>query len=213
MPKARIPGLGEVESLRALYLIGLLVLVLVAAALRAVRASGAGRRFIAVRDNPRAAAAHGLPPAGVNLAGFALSGALAALGGVLWGYANANFDATAFHPSFSLAVLAMVVIGGLGTQAGAVIGAVLVFGLPLLLHMKSETIFLLSGALLLLTLLVIPRGLVVVLEHGRDVIARRLDRVLGGRAAAETIEEARVIEIPDTPTETAPSPSGHRAAV
>ena len=163
--KPRIPGLGEVESLRALYLIGLLVLVLVATALRAVRASGAGRRFIAVRDNPRAAAAHGLPPAGVNLAGFALSGALAALGGVLWGYANANFDATAFHPSFSLAVLAMVVIGGLGTQAGAVIGAVLVFGLPLLLNMKSETIFLLSGALLLLTLLVIPRGLVVVLEH------------------------------------------------
>ena len=194
VPKARIPGLGEVESLRALYLVGLVVLVLVAASLRAVRDSGAGRRFIAVRDNPRAAAAHGLPPAGVNLAGFALSGALAALGGVLWGYANANFDATAFHPSFSLAVLAMVVIGGLGTQAGAVIGAALVFGLPLLLHMKSETIFLLSGALLLLTLLLIPRGLVVLVEHARDVIARLLDRLFGGRA----IEPARIIEIPDT---------------
>ena len=194
VPKARIPGLGEVESLRALYLLGLVVLVLVAAALRAVRDSGAGRRFIAVRDNPRAAAAHGLPPAGVNLAGFALSGALAALGGVLWGYANANFDATAFHPSFSLAVLAMVVIGGLGTQAGAVIGAALVFGLPLLLHMKSETIFLLSGALLLITLLVIPRGLVVLVEHGRDVVARLLDRLFGGQA----VEPARVIEIPDT---------------
>ena len=198
--RPRVPGLGTVESLRALYLIGLLVLVLVAAGLRAVRASGAGRRFIAVRDNPRAAAAHGLPPAGVNLAGFALSGALAALGGVLWGYANANFDATAFHPSFSLAVLAMVVIGGLGTQAGAIIGAALVFGLPLLLHMKSETIFLLSGALLLVTLLVSPRGLVVLLELGRDGLARFLDKVIGGRAhapSAAAVEEARVVEIPD----------------
>jgi ABC-type branched-subunit amino acid transport system ATPase component/ABC-type branched-subunit amino acid transport system permease subunit len=206
VPKPRVPGLGEVESLRALYLIGLLVLVLVAAGLRSVRSSGAGRRFIAVRDNPRAAAAHGLPPAGVNLAGFALSGALAALGGVLWGYANANFDATAFHPSFSLAVLAMVVIGGLGTQAGAVIGASLVFGLPLLLHMKSETIFLLSGALLLLTLLVIPRGLVVLLELGRDVVARLLDRVFRRRARAAPPEPALVVDLAE-PDEESPTPS------
>jgi ABC-type branched-subunit amino acid transport system ATPase component/ABC-type branched-subunit amino acid transport system permease subunit len=201
VPKPRIPGIGEVQSLRALYLIGLLVLVLTGAALRALRSSGAGRRFIAVRDNPRAAAAHGLPPAGVNLAGFALSGALAASGGVLWGYANANFDATAFHPSFSLAVLAMVVIGGLGTQAGAVIGASLVFGLPLLLHMKSETIFLLSGGLLLVTLLVIPRGLVVLVEHGRDGVARLIDRLMsGGTKAGGTADPALVPNLRSSPT-------------
>jgi ABC-type branched-subunit amino acid transport system ATPase component/ABC-type branched-subunit amino acid transport system permease subunit len=198
VPPPRIPGLGEVSTLRGMYLVGLVVLVLVSAGLRGIASSGAGRRFIAVRDNPRAAAAHGLPAAGVNLAGFALSGAVAALAGVLWGYANANFDSTGFHPSYSLAVLAMVVIGGLGTQAGAIIGAALVFGLPLLLHLKAETIFMLSGVLLLLVLLVLPRGLVVLLEYARDGVARILDRLL----------PADEVPVPAIPVE---SPPEHRA--
>ena len=56
------------------------------------------RRLIAVRDNPRAASAHGLPPVGVNVTGFAISGFIAGVAGVLWGYVNVHFDATAVQP-------------------------------------------------------------------------------------------------------------------
>jgi branched-subunit amino acid ABC-type transport system permease component len=60
-----ITGIGRVTSEKGFYYIALALFVAVAAGLRAVRRSGSGRLFVAVRDNERNAAAHGVGPAGV----------------------------------------------------------------------------------------------------------------------------------------------------
>jgi ABC-type branched-subunit amino acid transport system ATPase component/branched-subunit amino acid ABC-type transport system permease component len=169
---ARLPGVGEVASPRALYYVGLVVLAVTLLAVGVLRRTVA-RRLIAVRDNPKGASAQGLPPIGVNLTGFAISGFIAAVAGVLWGYTNVNFESTAFNPSLSLGLLAMVVVGGLSSPMGAVIGASMVIGVPTLLHLSTTFIFFTSGAALLAVLLQLPGGLVTHVYVLRDLLVRR----------------------------------------
>jgi ABC-type branched-subunit amino acid transport system ATPase component/ABC-type branched-subunit amino acid transport system permease subunit len=168
---ARVPLVGTVTSPRALYYVALLILLVTLVAVRVMRGTIA-RRLIAVRDNPRGASAHGLPPVAVNVTGFAISGFIAAVAGVLWGYVNVHFDATAFNPSLSLGLLAMVVVGGLSSPLGAVLGAIVVIGIPTLLHLSSTFVFATSGIGLIAVLMQLPGGL---LTHGyalRDALLR-----------------------------------------
>ena len=185
---ARVPFIGSVTTARGLYSCAVVVLVLTLIVVSVMRRTIA-RRLIAVRDNPRAAAAHGLPTVGVNLAGFAISGFIASMAGVLWGYTNVHFDATPFNASLSLSVLALVVVGGLSSPLGAVLGAAAVIGIPTLLHLSPTFIFFTSGASLLGVLLQLPGGLVTHAFRLRDVVLRLLAR---GRTA------------PTTPATTAP---------
>jgi branched-subunit amino acid ABC-type transport system permease component len=172
---ARIPGIGDVTSPRGLYYVGVALLVLTLVAVGVMRRTIA-RRLIAVRDNPRGASSHGLPPVAVNLSGFAISGFIASVAGVLWGYTNVHFDATAFNPSLSLGLLAIVVVGGLSSPLGAVLGATVVIGVPTLLHLSPTFIFATSGAGLLAVLMQLPGGLITNAFVVRDALLRLLKR-------------------------------------
>jgi ABC-type branched-subunit amino acid transport system ATPase component/ABC-type branched-subunit amino acid transport system permease subunit len=184
---ARLPFIGTVTSPRGLYYVTLGVLLITLVAVAVMRRTIA-RRLIAVRDNPRGASAHGLPPVGVNVTGFAISGFIAAAAGVLWGYVNVHFDATAFNPSQSLALLAMVVVGGLSSSLGAVIGAVVVIGVPTLLHLSPTFIFATSGAGLVSVLMQMPGGLLTPGYALRDALLRGLN-TLSSRATITVAEE------------------------
>ena len=85
-----------------------------------------------MRDNANSAASYTVRPATAKLRAFALSGFIAGLGGAL--LAGAVQQIAVGEPDFlvdsSLALVAMVVIGGMGSPAGAVIGALWVIGLP-----------------------------------------------------------------------------------
>jgi ABC-type branched-subunit amino acid transport system ATPase component/ABC-type branched-subunit amino acid transport system permease subunit len=181
LPSARLPLVGRLGTSKSLYYLALLVLFAVSVALRNLRRSGPGRALVAVRDNERNAAAHGLPPAGVKLAGFALSGFVAAVAGVLWAYASVSFDANAFSPDQSVALIAMVVIGGVGSLTGAVAGAVLVFGVPTVLNLSTTWSLLISGIGLVATVLRLPEGVISVLWDLRDALGR-LSRRIGESA-------------------------------
>ncbi|HEX3830107.1 MAG TPA: branched-chain amino acid ABC transporter permease [Sporichthyaceae bacterium] len=110
-------------------------------ALAAVLASGAvrsrpGRAWRAIRDNPAAAAALGVPVPRVRTEAFAVSSGYAGLAGVMtamW-YRLLKPDESEFVGTWSVQVaigfLAMVLIGGLGSVGGAIAGAALVNGLP-----------------------------------------------------------------------------------
>jgi ABC-type branched-subunit amino acid transport system ATPase component/ABC-type branched-subunit amino acid transport system permease subunit len=125
-------GVGHLATQRSVYFAALTVLVLVGVGLVRLRRSNAGRRIVAVRDNERSAAMFGVSPVAVRLATFAASGALAAVAGVLWLAVNRNVNAATFDPAVSLVLLSATVIGGVSYVRGAVIGAVGIFGLPLL---------------------------------------------------------------------------------
>ena len=88
-----------------------------------LRRGRAGRRFIAVRANERAAASLGISVFGVKLAAFAIASALAGLGGVLYGFQYHDIDFTAFSPIATINATAFATIGGVGHASGAIIGA------------------------------------------------------------------------------------------
>jgi ABC-type branched-subunit amino acid transport system ATPase component/branched-subunit amino acid ABC-type transport system permease component len=93
-----------------------------------VRRGRVGRRLIAVRTNERAAAALGISVPGAKLYAFALSAALAALGGILLAFRLVNIDFTSFDNFTSIVVVGLTLIGGLGYLMGPIIGATLAEG-------------------------------------------------------------------------------------
>ena len=124
----------DVTSQRDFYYVTLAVLAVMVVVVARLRASGVGRRTIAVRDNPDTAAAYTVSNTRTKLRAFALAGGLAALGGALLA---ANVQAIPsdrfFTVADSLLVVSIVVIGGLGSVAGTVLGAMWVIGLPVVL--------------------------------------------------------------------------------
>ncbi|MCU1453132.1 MAG: transporter related [Acidimicrobiales bacterium] len=143
-----------------------------------LRRSGSGRTMIAVRDNEAMTAASTVSPMMAKLSAFAVSGGIAAMAGSLYVFLLPGFTASGaqspFSPDASLRVVAIAIIGGIGTVVGGILGALWVIGLPALFG-ASDTVQLLSANVgLLFLLLYFPGGLVQVLYRVRDSVFRRL---------------------------------------
>lgn len=165
-----------IRTERATYWFALALLVLFTIAVRNLRRSGPGRALLAVRDNDRTARSEGLSAAGTRLLAFALAGFMASVAGVIFAYGRGNFTATDFAPSTSLDMLLMVIIGGLGSIPGAILGAVFLFGLPVLLG-SGDVVRLATSAIgVLIVLLFLPGGLIAVVHRGRDLLIARIVR-------------------------------------
>ena len=166
---------------RTYYYVVVGTLIVVMAFLGRLRRSGVGRVTLAVRDNPITAAGYTVRPAVAKLRAFALSGGIAGLGGALLAGVGSRVDPQdwRFLVTGSLTVVSMVVIGGMGSVAGAVIGSVWVIGLPALAP-ENEIIPLLTSSIgLLVLLLYFPGGFVDIAFRARAMIYRRLDAKLG----------------------------------
>jgi ABC-type branched-subunit amino acid transport system ATPase component/ABC-type branched-subunit amino acid transport system permease subunit len=182
-PRGTLFGL-DLSRERTYYYVLLAVLALVVALLARLRRTGPGRRMIAVRDNPDAAAAATIRPTRTKIVAFALSGALAGLGGGLLAGAVQSVPVTErfFQVGDSLMLVAIVVIGGLGSVWGPVLGAVWVIGLPAFFP-DNELVPLFASSLGLLVLLMyFPGGLV---QIGYALRGAVLDLAERRMAAAE----------------------------
>jgi ABC-type branched-subunit amino acid transport system ATPase component/ABC-type branched-subunit amino acid transport system permease subunit len=170
---------------RAYYYVVLVVLFVVVLVLSRFRDSGVGRRIKAVRDNETAAAAYTVPTVRVKLQAFSLAGALAGLGGALLAgaFANIAFTENFFLVNNSLNLVAMVVIGGMGSVSGALIGAIFVIGIPAIAPNNALVGLLTSSIGLLVVLLYFPRGLNQITYGVRDAILAWAERRIGARAA------------------------------
>lgn len=151
------------------FCLGLLALVLGAGA--RLRRSRIGRAIIAVRNNDRAAQAYGINVVVAKLTAFALSGAVAGLAGSLFLNLQHGVVLNQYDPTQSLQAFTMVVVGGVGSLSGGVLGAVFVRGAQLL---PDPFPLFASGLGLLMVLLVLPQGLVSVVERVRNNLTRRL---------------------------------------
>jgi ABC-type branched-subunit amino acid transport system permease subunit len=124
-----------------------------------------GRSFAAIRDSETVAAAYGIRPVRVKLTGFAVSGAIAALGGTMLTYQLGAVGTQGASVFSSIASLANAVVAGIGSLAGPVIGAFLFNFYPELTKGEVQATSLsfwpqiVSSALLILMLAVNPGGL------------------------------------------------------
>jgi branched-chain amino acid transport system permease protein len=177
-----------------LCVIGLLVSIV---AVRNLRDSRMGRAIIAVRDNEANAEAAGINSTRVKLAAFAISGGLAGFAGGLYVINQQGLFSDAFGADVSLRLFSMVVIGGLGSLPGAVLGAVYVRGAEFFLPPQYE--LLASGFGILLLLMFLPEGLGGLMYRGRDaylrMVARRRGLVVPSLLADQRVEE----DSPDAP--------------
>lgn len=123
--------LGAQERMWYLALFSLLVAIFLA---RGIIKRRPGRAFIMVRDNQAAAAALGINVQHYKASAFVISSAFAGGAGVLTALAYNYITPQNFGLTLSINFLAMVLIGGLGSVGGAVVGAVIVTALPLLLE-------------------------------------------------------------------------------
>jgi len=162
-------------TIRWYFAVALAFLVITVAVMGAIRRSRVGRNMIAVRDNPAQAAAMGVNVVRTKLGAFAISGVLAAGAGFLWAAGVELADGSVFPAIRSLSIVAAVVIGGLGSTAGAILGALYMLVIP---YWVSDLIpnagLLTTGFGLLLLLLMLPGGLARVLYGGRDLAAKWL---------------------------------------
>ena len=131
-PDAR---LFDLEDKRVFYYFTLAVLLLVYALLRRVLFSPFGRALAGIRVNEHRMRAMGFGTFGYKLAAFTLAGALAGLAGYLWGAQTGfvNPELMGFH--MSAHAIMMVILGGMGNFAGAIVGA---FAFEYLLHVFKD---------------------------------------------------------------------------
>lgn len=189
----RVPLLGgfRVESEQAVYYVALAVLAMVLVGLRSVRRSRFGRVLVALRDNPQSAEAYGVDGRRVRLAAFALSGAVAGLAGALFMHHQQVLDSSSYGPLENLVVLTMVVIGGLTSLAGAVLGALFLLGTRWFL--ATEWQYISVGGAVLVILLVAPNGIAGLAYGLRDrallVLARRRGVEVTPAAGDEAVEQ------------------------
>ncbi len=127
---ANILGLN-VSSIEHPMRYGVVVLVLFllcVAAVANVRRGRSGRRLIAVRTNERAAAALGISVPSAKLYAFALSAAIAAVGGIALSFRLTTINYTEFASFTSILFVGLAMLGGLGYLLGPVLGATLASG-------------------------------------------------------------------------------------
>ncbi len=162
---------------KAFYYLVLGFLALAVLVVARLRGTGIGRVTVAVRDNPDTAAAYTISPTRTKLRAFALAGGLAALGGALIAGNIQSVPTTRFFTvADSLLLVSIVVIGGLGSVAGAVLGAVWVIGLPAFFPDNDIVPLLTSSVGLLVLLLYFPGGLVQIGHATRAAILQWAER-------------------------------------
>lgn len=153
-----LPGVEGGE--RAIALIALVVLGVVLAGFVRISRGSWGAAMRAVRDSDTAAASIGIDPLVVKTAGFACSAALAGLAGGLYAPLQGLITPGMFSFLQSILFVLVVMIGGAGTVAGPLVGAVVVGLLPEMLSSLENLRLLCFGLLLLVVLWVAPTGIV-----------------------------------------------------
>jgi branched-chain amino acid transport system permease protein len=153
-----LPGIALITNLY--WIIGASVFTLVF--LNNVIKSSFGRCILAIREDEIAAQAMGVNVRYYKTFAFVLGSAFAGLAGALFAHYQQFLHPSNFAFMISVNALLMIVLGGIGSQRGAVIGALLVTLIPELLRFHpvlSQIRMLLFGALMVVMMLVQPGGL------------------------------------------------------
>ncbi len=163
----------DLENKRVFYYFVLALLILIYVFLRCLLWSPFGRTLAGIRVNEHRMRAIGFSTFGYKLAAFTLAGALAGLAGYLWGAQTGfvNPELMGFH--MSAHAIMMVILGGMGNFAGAIVGA---FAFEYLLHVFKDLPAIGSfntgkhwqlwmGSFIVLVVLLAPRGLLGLVQQ------------------------------------------------
>ena len=157
------------------YLFLVIVTLLVAATANLLR-SRIGRGFMAIRDNELAAASMGIPTAQYMVLAFAWSGFVVGTGGALYAILVRQVSPDAFTLLELILHFGIVIVGGLASLLGSIVGAVTLTMAPEVLRDLPGYEELLIACLMILILLFLPGGLVTLLDRVTPIFRQRYYR-------------------------------------
>jgi len=159
VPVASVFGFALDSEMRKYYVF-LAIVVLVVKGTSNLLRSRVGRAIVAIRDNEFATASLGIPTAQYIVLAFVWSGFIVGIAGGMFAILIGRVVPESFGLIELIVQFAMVMVGGLGSLAGGVIGAVALTALPEYFRRFPGLEEMFFGALLVLILLFLPKGLV-----------------------------------------------------
>lgn len=161
-PRVWIPGQGIVDFGVAsvpYYYLACFTTVFVAVVCVRLARSRVGRAWMAIREDELAASCAGVPVLQLKLVAQGCGGAIAGIAGAIFAAKQGTITPDSFDFILSVTVLAMVVLGGLGSVRGAIVGALLLGSLPELLRGFEQYRMLLFGLAMMAVMRLRPQGL------------------------------------------------------
>ena len=158
--------LGSPQTMYYLVLVGSLLAAFISIRLRDSRL---GRQWMAMREDEDVAEAMGINLVQTKLLAFAIGAGFSSLGGAIFAARLSNIFPHSFNLLISVNALSLIIVGGLGSIPGVIVGAFVLVGMPELLREFQEYRLLMYGILLIVMMLVRPEGFVPA-----DVFTREL---------------------------------------
>jgi branched-chain amino acid transport system permease protein len=159
IPKPIFLGI-EVKNPEELYYIILAACLVTLFVSIRLNNSRTGRQWMAIREDEDVATAMGIDTARAKLLAFTLSAATGGVAGAIFAAKVGTVFPTSFVVLISINVLSLIIVGGIGSNLGIVVGAVVLIGMPELLREFSDFRFLLYGILLIAMMINRPEGLI-----------------------------------------------------
>lgn len=152
-----------------MYYIALVGAAIIAFVAWRLRASRIGRAWISIREDEEVAEALGVNLVQTKLLAYMLGAGFAGLGGAIFVSLVGSVFSSSIQLFVSINVVAIVVVGGMGSIPGAVLGAIFLIGVPELFREFSEYRFLFYGAALIAMMLYRPEGIMPTKFATREV--------------------------------------------
>jgi branched-chain amino acid transport system permease protein len=175
VPTATLFGWALDTDRRRFYVFLALVVLIVAITDRLLR-SRFGRAFLAIKDNEIAAAAMGIPTDRYIVLAFAWGGAVVGVGGAMFAISVGHLTPVSFDLTELIRQFAIIMVGGLASLAGAIIGAVIITAAPQVFISFPGFDELVFGLLIVLIILFLPRGLANLLARLHPAFVERYYR-------------------------------------
>ena len=158
IPPATVFGTA-ITSEDSLYYLGLFFLLIAIVFTGLLSRSRLGRAWRTLREDETASEAVGVPAIKVKLLAYVMGAMVGALGGLFFSAQFGTIDPTSFTFTTSVTILLVVIVGGMGSIPGVLLGAVIVIGLPEALRPISSYRLLIFALALVVLMLVRPQGL------------------------------------------------------
>ena len=150
------------------YLVLAFCLIAVFVSLR-LQDSRIGRAWNAMREDEQVADAMGISTTRFKLLAFAMGGAIGSLGGALFAVSLGSLTIASFTILVSITALSVIILGGLGSIPGVIVGALVLIGLPGVLVEFEDYRLLIYGAVLIAIMILRPQGLVPNVRRSREL--------------------------------------------
>jgi branched-chain amino acid transport system permease protein len=161
------------------YFLLICVIIMVLLSMKIIHSKW-GRAFKAIRDNIDAVEACGINVADIKIKAFTLASIYGCIGGALYANLFGYINPSTFNLDMSFNFLVMLMVGGIGSIGGNVIGAILVTVLPELLRFLQNYYWLIFSVIVLIFVIWQPNGLAALFENIYKAVKSKLFIKKGG---------------------------------